>query len=135
MYAFLQVWLSRDKFISESHINAFAYKVIGNQCANYLKREKIKQKAYFNYSCSMLYTEVNVETKFIETEFYNCIETAVHQLPHKYGKAFRMSYLDGLSIDAIAKRLNIAKKTAYSMKAQAIEKLKESLILNGINQY
>lgn len=124
---FIKLWERRETIEKDQPIAAYLQKIIHNNCLDFLKHEKIKQK-YRNtqldqpgYDESHLFSRVDI--KLLEAN----IREAIDGLPPQMKKIFSMSRFDGLSQAEIARRMNLSKKTVETQIGRAIGKLKQKL--------
>lgn len=62
-----------------------------------------------------------------ETEMFEEIFTAIEELPAECRRIFKMSYIEHLSIQEIAKQLDIAETTIKTQRARAKKYLQDRL--------
>ena len=114
--AFIKIWETRAT-IQNISIEAFLYKIVRNQCLNYLRNLKVfKNKSIKLENASKLeelyrITIVKNEPYYlIEEELNREIENILKKLPDTCRKVFELSRIEGLMNKEIAVRMNFSVK-------------------------
>ena len=69
----------------------------------------------------------NYLRKRIETEVYMEVVQAVEQLPERCREVFKLSYMDGLKVSEVARKLSISEDTVKTQRLKARKQLQEIL--------
>lgn len=123
-----KLWTRREHFDSMINIKAFLYITTRNQCLDYLRyteRQK-SQKEDLYYSMSNEKEEIIIE-RIVKAEFFEEIHRAIESLPPKRKLVFTLFYVNGLSIDQIAKKLKMNPNTVSTSKLKAIGQVRNFL--------
>lgn len=122
--SFIALWGSASSIENENHLKAFLYQITKNNCLNYLKREKIKNR----------FTEVNkieqIDREFsymvIEEEIERIMRHMIETLPPKCSEIFMLA-MKGKSNEEIANQLRISINTVKTQKKISYNRLREHI--------
>ncbi len=110
---FVKTWERRDK-IEVKNIEAFLFRVVRNQCLDYIKYIKVVENRMFEFGeterVEELYRVDFVKDEpvlLIEKELNDEIHRVIEALPEKCREVFLMSRVTGLKNREIAEKLNI----------------------------
>jgi RNA polymerase sigma-70 factor (ECF subfamily) len=130
---FVQLWNTR----TSSDINnfpAWLTVAIRNNVYRYMQREK-RLRSIKDLLLSVGSNNQEPDHKLLYKEFLVSYEKLINSLPEGQQTIFRLHYIDDLSTDLIAERLNISRKTVQNQLAKAKVRFKALLILMVISEY
>ncbi len=131
---FVKFWEQREHLKIDVSIRAYLFKSTYNQCINYLKHQKVKEKYqlfFMHHICprnfeagfSMDYPLSAVLTKEIE----HLAEKAIERLPKQCREIFILSRYEEMKNDQIAEKLGISVSTVKTQISRALVKIKKDL--------
>lgn len=121
---FLKVWKKKQILTPEMNLNAYLFKMVKNECLDYLKHTKVQlkyrkkleiERAYLNEKA----LKNDPSQLLIESELQNKIEGLINQLPANCREVFIKSRIEGLKYAEIANELNISVKTVENQISKA----------------
>jgi len=132
---FLKLWENRATLEVRVSLKSYLYRIIHNQCLNFLKHDVVVKKLSVKYSKELqLNAELTLMTDqdfLLDNYFYigveNDIEVAVNSLPEQCKMIFQLSRYEMLGHEQIAARLNISVNTVKTQISRALEKLRSIL--------
>ncbi|WP_319479065.1 sigma-70 family RNA polymerase sigma factor [uncultured Draconibacterium sp.] len=119
---FLQIWDKRQIFESEKHFKAYFYKSLRNNTIKHLSRQKPSEEI----SNILTLESDDLFAKIVEVEFKREISRAISMLPEKR-KQVILHAMAGLTVEEIAKQLNISVNTVKIHKKKAYSDLRKEL--------
>jgi RNA polymerase sigma-70 factor (ECF subfamily) len=125
---FIKLWKSGGRFASVPELKGFLYTVTRNGCLNQLRgreREEQRYKAVSGETGTPVSPDESDE--ITRLEYLAAINRVVRQMPQKMQAVFLLSYEDGMSVEQIAKRMNITVKTVRNQKYKSLQLLRGSL--------
>ena len=120
--AFTEVWNNRNKY---DNIKPVLFTTVRNKSLNYLRNHKRELKRHSEY-VNKEEPVMNVEQAIIQTDILKELASALHLLPEKYQRVFKLT-VEGFSIDEIAVKTNCSDNTVSQQKKRAIFLLKRKL--------
>jgi len=132
--AFTNLWIRRSALSGNTNLKAYLYQTTRNNCLNYLKRLKVREKyekrTLDNYNDLLLNYEALVQLNFDAISYNELIEVlhrAISELPLKCREVFELSRYDGMKNNEIAEKLNISVKAVEGHISKALKQLKNKL--------
>jgi len=124
---FVKTWNRRAQFESETNIKAFLYLCTKHAIFNILAINKRRKTSHteIKYLSSEIDESSGIDLNIISSEILRSIDESIKTLPLKSGEVFRLYYFEKLTTAEVAKRLNIAEKTALNQKLTALARLQE----------
>lgn len=131
---FFELWQRMDNIEIGEHIEGFLYRAVYTRALNFLKRRGASAAR------TALLDEIN--TRRMETlasntgnphdlleneDMRKALEAAIDALPAKCAQVFRMSYIEGMKNDEIAKDFGISVRTVEAHMYHALRCLRENL--------
>lgn len=116
---FVELWKRIENFNTEDNIKAFLFITAKNKCLNYLKSKKKRRTCELNSD----YAEINA---IVMDNLYVYLYDEIEKLPKKQ-KAIIRSYLSGLKVSEISKKLGVSYKTVCNIKGIAEKSLKKKM--------
>lgn len=123
---FIKVWESRKQFSDFEAIKKYLYTAVKNASLNHL-RNKQREKARHELFALTHYDTVEADTgEIIHAELMAAVRKAIDQLPAKMRQVFILSYVEQLSNEEVAEKLQLSYQTVRNQKSRAL------LILRGL---
>lgn len=122
--------LMRDfqKIKDKDHMRAFLYKTTRNHCSDVLrKRRRAPALTGVPEDESIIDQDELVDNLLIKTEMMEAIYQEIEQLPRLRREVFSLFYLEGMSMEEIARRLGINEDVVRSTKSKAAAQLRTML--------
>jgi len=124
---FCKIWDIREKIDEKKSFNAFLFTISLNTIRDYFRKQVKNRKLIDKWlEEAESYSESTLESIELAS-LEKIVGTAVEQLPPKRQMVFKLSRLEGLSNDEIAKRLKIEKKTVENHLNLALRHLRSLL--------
>lgn len=125
---FLKIWKHRAKLDPELSINAYMIAIVRSLVIKKTRREA-RFFAFQSYQIPLLnyINSYGPEDDLIYSEFHNLSMEIIEQLPAGQRQIFKMRHLENLSIEEIAEKLNISKRTVENQVFRATKSFKERL--------
>ena len=124
---FLKI-LERNEPVSiHTSLKAYLYRSVHNECMNYFKHQKVKQKYWQR---NMHETDNHTDhalNKLQYREFEQRLLKAINELPGQCRIIFQMSRFDELKYAEIATQLGISIKTVDNQMVKALKRLRQQL--------
>lgn len=126
---FLKIWKNRAKLDPELSINAYMIAIVRSLVIKKSKKEA-RFFAFQNYNLPLYPFESNngPEEDLIYSEFHHLSSEIIDQLPNGQKQIFIMRNFENLSIDEIAEKLNLSKRTVENQIFRATKVVKERLV-------
>ena len=120
---YVELWIKRKKLNISFSLKAYLFNSVRNACVDYLRKEKINNKAL-----SRLTLDDTVSVDHMEAVELNArINKAIQELPEKCREIFILCRFDGLKYGEIARKLGISIKTVEMQMGIALKKLRNNL--------
>lgn len=128
--ALLQCWNHRAQFAhqQQQQLSAWLFTVVRRDCLDYLKHQKVKTSKQEAIASLAPLTAGAADHRIILTEVLSLIYEEIDKLPGAMAEIVRLSYLEELSADIIAEKLNMTSNHVRVQKSRAIEKLRNALL-------
>ena len=127
---FFKIWEKKEQFRVHTSVKAFLYRLVRNECLNYLKHQKHKA-THQNYVLYANRNQVSNESAAMRVEL-NELETrlrkALNELPEQCRAIFYMSRFDELKYREIALQLGLSIKTVEAQMGKALRVLRKKLV-------
>jgi RNA polymerase sigma-70 factor (family 1) len=127
--AFLKLWERFSQFTSFQGIQAFLHTTAKNACLNHL-RSQVRMSAHQRELAYLLAqgADDTLAEQQVTARIYQYIYNEIEKLPPQVRRVFKMSYIDGLSNQAIAEGLKINNQSVRNHKANALKHLRMTLL-------
>lgn len=119
--AFLKTWLQLEQGAEITHLRAFLYRCVRNECLAHLSRAAKTVSTDSLPESLPDPTDEEIDTSFRDARIWRAIDS----LPEKCREIFLMSKRDGYSNDEIASELGISVKTVKNQMTKAFSRLRE----------
>ena len=125
---FLKIWKNRASLDPSLSINAYLVTIARSVVIKKAKKEA-RFFAYQKYNIPLNPNITNeTEDGLVYTDLHQVSSEMIHQLPAGQKKVFIMRNFEYLSVDEIAGKLNISKRTVENQIFRATKNLKEKLL-------
>ena len=126
---FVKLWDQRGNFSDMDKLRGFLYTVARNACLDYLKHQRVKTLHQDDIANDWIENgEMAFDREMISAQFRMLLKNEIDKLPAKCRTIFKMTYVDGLSNDQVAQRLQITTKTVLNQKKLALVRLRLNLL-------
>ena len=121
----LQILLSRHaNFETMINVKAFLYITVRNKCLDYLKYAERQKNTYKELHEIRGEADDFALGQMIKAELMQRIYLEIESLPAKRKTIFKLFYIDGLEVNAIAKKLKMTPGSVSTSKSRAMEQLR-----------
>ncbi|RBL91775.1 RNA polymerase sigma factor [Chitinophaga flava] len=117
---FIKIWESSSRFTDFDAIKKFLYVSVKNASLNYLRskqREKVRHETFMYYQEDNMLADTG---EIIHAELMAAVRRAIEQLPDKMRRVFILSYVEQLSNEEVADRLQLSNQTVRNQKSRAL---------------
>lgn len=124
---FLKLWEVRATLDSSKNIKSFLFKICINMIYDFIRKKNLSQ-AYVDYSVQYQPNhDNNTWQEVIYHDMINHLQVLVAHMPEQRQRIFRLSKEEGLTIEDIARQLNLSQRTVENHLYRAVSFLKEKL--------
>ena len=121
---FTQCW-ARRKTLQVNNPSAYLFQAIKLKCFEHLRRDKIASEVLSHFDSFLITNDLEERIKL--QEIRRRFEESLQSMPEKCQIVFKLSRIDHLSNQEIAKRLNISIKTVEYHINNALKHMKLSM--------
>lgn len=139
---FFQVYRNISKYKPKGQFSCWIFKIALNRSKNYITKRKIITFLSFDWVTKINQSSLidntergNVEAYAEKNEKIELLYEALNALDYSFKEILILKEIDMLEYKEISKILGIELGTVKSRISRAKEKLKEQLIIRGINQW
>lgn len=130
--AFHKLWERHASFATIGDVRGFLYTTVRNECLNVLRHKKVKQRAQNELMLRLEQEPQWTEARKVHAELLQLIYAEINNLPAHHKEMVLMSFVEELSTEEIAARLNISPAHVRTNKARAIAQLRNALLKKGL---
>jgi RNA polymerase sigma-70 factor (ECF subfamily) len=122
------LWTNRQSLMISGEVGSYLFGVAKHQTLNYIRSKKIKDR-YINHFTNFVSERYRYTTEEMVnlSELESAIEKSISELPEKCQTVFRLNRVEHLSIQNIAERMNISKRTVENYITQALKHLRSNV--------
>ncbi len=124
---FYKLWEKQQQINIEQSVAGYLYRAVYNECLNYLKHAKVKDKYRASQLASTKNEGIDSDSLIIK-ELREKINSAIRELPEQCRTVFQMSRFEGLRYREIAMKLGISEKTVENQISKALKTLRTKLL-------
>lgn len=122
---FVKLWEGRQEIKEHLSLQSYLYKITTNHIYNYLKHKKVQLAA--NNELQLVDLDNSTQEHIFYNNLQENINSLIEKMPEQRRRAFKLSRMEGLSHEEIAKRLDISVRTVESQIYKALKFLKKNL--------
>jgi len=123
---FCRLWEKNHLLNNVQSIDAYLYRSVHNQCLNYLKHTKTRDKHHSRIRSSGK-EGAEDQDRLALKELQGKIAKVVNELPEQCRTIFQMCRFEHLKYREVAERLGISEKTVENQMGKALKTLKDRL--------
>lgn len=124
---FLKILEKREKVTIHTSLKAYLYRSVYNECMNYFKHHKVKQKYQTHTIHEMDKHTEHPFDKLQYREFEQRLQKSINDLPEQCRTVFQLSRFEELKYAEIATQLGISIKTVDNQMGKALKRLRLQL--------
>ena len=124
---FISIWNKKETLEVKTTLKSYLYACVAYKVYSHFRKNKENFKVELLEGFNTQVQYLNPETKLIQDEFINHINSIIDALPPRCKQVFQMSREEQLSHKEIALKLNISTKTIETHITKAIKALRTSL--------
>ncbi len=124
---FLWIWENRESWSVDCSLKSYLFKSVKNQCLDYIRHDKTKNKYIREYSLEYSEPEISFtdkDSRFDDENFEQIVKSTIEELPERAKLIYKMNRLEGLTYIEIAEVLEISPKTVESQISRALNILR-----------
>jgi RNA polymerase sigma-70 factor (ECF subfamily) len=125
---FEKLWEKRDALSIETSLKAYLYRMVHNDCLNWLKHKSVVLKFQKEKIYSMKNESYNAEEKILSAQLNEQLGNALRELPEQCRTVFQLSRFEELKYREIAVQLGISEKTVENQMGKALKLLRMKLV-------
>jgi RNA polymerase sigma-70 factor (ECF subfamily) len=130
MNAFAALWRKLPDIEHEANIPAYLIKCVQNGCIQHLQRQKRASNALKKLALVEEFQQATAKHQKWVSDIVEGIKSLIEKLPEHEKKVFLLSFVDGLTSEEIAEKLNVSITTVYNNRSKALTKLR-ALVFNS----
>jgi RNA polymerase sigma-70 factor (ECF subfamily) len=124
---FLKILEKREHVTIHTSLKAYLYRSVHNECMNYFKHHKVKQKYQSHTFHEMEKHTEHPLDKLQYREFEQRLQKSINDLPEQCRTVFQLSRFEELKYAEIATQLGISIKTVDNQMGKALKRLRLQL--------
>ena len=122
---FLYIWEKRAQIKIHRNLKHYVLRAVKNRCINYINRQK--QLLRISESEAALSLKVDASDDYSEEGLAVQISKSIDELPPQCKKIFMLAYLENLTYNEIAEKLQLSKNTIKTQMGIAYKLLREKM--------
>jgi RNA polymerase sigma-70 factor (family 1) len=130
--SFVILWQKRNDFESFKSVAAFLYTVTRNACFTHLRKLKKKTNAHRELAYLVPDLDTMNSADAIREDLIQFSLIAAQRLPKEMKRVFQLIYMEGFSAAEAAEKLQLSVNTINAQKANAVKRIRSSLIRKGL---
>jgi RNA polymerase sigma factor (sigma-70 family) len=128
---FLKIWEKRETLIQIRSFDNYLFRMAKNKLVDLLGKQKSIRNLHITYFESRGMSHTHPEQKLQYAEYYSMAHRAIDQLSPKLQAVFLLSSQEEMSLDDIAKKLDLPKETVKKRLYLASTSVKNYLRVNA----
>lgn len=124
---FIALWEKRERVNPELNIENYLQTIAYNLIREFYRRKQIEQRVKNVLRKTLPEAIENTEESVIYNDLYNLVQQSVEIMPPKRKMVYQLSRRQGLTIQEIADKLGISKRTVETHLSHALKFLKEEM--------
>ncbi len=124
---YLACWQLREKFATMKDVRAYMYVTCRNKSYDYLRYGsgfKNKKEVHFDPAYDEP-LDTTMTNEIIRNEFIRDLYVRIKELPEQRRRVLWLHYVEGYSLEEVAKTLQISINSVYVVKHQALAQLRK----------
>jgi len=121
---FYILWKERQNLQIFTSVNGYLYRSVKNKSLQYVEKEKIREEYRNRYPEDTMIETYTPQDDLEYKELEEQIGEALHRLPDRRQKIFRMNRMDGKKYHEIAQELHISVKTVEAEISKVLQVLR-----------
>ena len=117
---FLRIWRRRESVMSLDNFNAYIFAIARNMVFDMMKAIAEERAATAEYKLHREYSQ-SADQVLLDQQYQELLDDIIAQLTPQQKEVFRLSRVEGLSQEAIAKRMDISRLTVKSHMRNALQ--------------
>ena len=132
--ALMQLWNQRARFSDQKieNLAAYLFVVVRRDCFDYLKHQQIKFAKQKDISAGIQTFEESADATMVYLETLTIVYQEIKNLPPNLAEIVSLSFIEGLTTEEIAERLQITANNVRVQKSRALEKLKIAVLKRNL---
>jgi RNA polymerase sigma-70 factor (family 1) len=124
---FIALWEKRERIKPELNIENYLLTIAKNSIREFYRRKQIEQRVKNVLRKNLPESIENTEESVIYNDLYSLVQQAVEMMPPKRKMVYQLSRRQGFTIQEIADKLGISKRTVETHLSHALKFLKEEM--------
>jgi RNA polymerase sigma-70 factor (ECF subfamily) len=125
---FVRIWEKQATLQIETSLKAYLYKMVYNDCMNYIKHKAVVIKFQKEKTYTMKNEQDSAEGKVAAAQLNEQLSNALRELPEQCRTVFQLSRFEDLKYREIAGQLGISEKTVENQMGKALKLLRMKLV-------
>lgn len=126
-HIFLKLWDKKGALIIQSSLKAYLYRMVHNDCMNFINHEKVKSRFQKEKIYTMQPQNESANKKILLGQLEERLSQALKELPEQCRTIFQLSRFEDLKYREIAQQLGIAEKTVENQMGKALKLMRTKL--------
>ncbi|WP_162852570.1 RNA polymerase sigma factor [Dinghuibacter silviterrae] len=128
---FFKLWTNRERLAGVNELRNYLFIVSRNAVWDYLRTQVFRESNRGFLEQYMTYTQASPQEIVEQKELDGAALAAIDRLPPQLRQVFRLSRIEGLTHEEIARRMNITPLSSKTYMVRALAFLREELGRNG----
>ena len=124
---FLKFWENRDTLVINSSLKSLLLKTVQNRSIDSLRHKSITHKYASVFLEHPILSENDTENYILHSELEAHFNKAMDRIPVEYAEVFRMSRMEALNYQEIARKLGVSVRTVEVRISKALSLLRKEL--------
>jgi RNA polymerase sigma-70 factor (ECF subfamily) len=125
---FLKIWERKSPIQVHTSLKAYLYRSIHNECLNYIKHQKVKQKHELHTLSTVKTATADAGDRLQFKQLEQRVAAAINDLPQQCRIIFQLSRFEDLKYAQIAQQLGVSVKTVEAQMTKALKRLRVQLV-------
>ena len=125
-------WVTKPYKTLKSGLDKYIFQAVKFSAITYLKEARRKEDSYHSFSREMMSEEDTIQLEE-QVDIIKVVYQMIDLLPAERRQIFMMVFVDGMSYQEVAERLEISKNTVKTQLARALKFLRKEMKDNDIS--
>jgi RNA polymerase sigma-70 factor (family 1) len=132
--ALLELWQQRATFAGqhEGNVAAYLFTIVRRDCYDYLRHQRVQHAKQTDIIAAATTPQEDVAAQMIYLEVLHKIYQEINHLPAPLARMMTLSFIEGLSTEEIAERLQMTPNHVRVTKSRALEKLRSIVLKQNL---